>query len=413
MTSWQTELDRAIERVTPQMIEVRRHLHQSPEPSGAEHETSLYLYQMLSDQNLSVEMGPEGRGVTAQPLTAPDIGLLGLRADIDALRIHDQKQVAYRSRNDGLMHACGHDAHSATLLGCCLALAAMETAGTLPWPVPWRAIFQPAEETATGASEMIAAGAIEGVTAILAAHMDPSRAVGKIGLRTGVLTANCDSVRLTIAGRGGHAARPHESNDPIAAAAQLISTLYLFLPRATDSQDAVVLTIGQLIGGDNPNVIPESVELRGTLRTLDPRVRERTLEHIRQLARGIAEASSTQIELVVDASMGSVRNDTPLTHLLQAAATEVVGAKGVERIARPSMGSEDFAAYLHHVPGAMFRLGCASAQTGSSALHSPTFDIDEAALALGARIFARAAIQWSVPPDRQSTDIQRDRGAHI
>jgi metal-dependent amidase/aminoacylase/carboxypeptidase family protein len=173
------------------------------------------------------------------------------------------------------------------------------------------------------------------------------------------------------------------------------------------------LTIGQLIGGDNPNVIPECVELRGTLRTLDRTVRERTLNHIRQLARGIAEASGTSIELFVDASMDSVRNDSSLIELIDRAASDVVAADGIQRIARPSMGSEDFAAYLSHIPGAMMRLGCASPTVGGSALHTPTFDIDEAALAIGARIFVRAAILWAHPDGLQAQEAEQDLGAHI
>jgi amidohydrolase len=269
--------------------------------------------------------------------------------------------------------------------------------GRLPWPVTVRGIFQPSEETATGALEMIDHGALAGVEAILAAHVDPTRPVGRIAIRPGVLTANCDAMCLAISGQGGHAARPHESKDPIAAAAQLISTLYQFVPRATDSQDAVVVTIGQLIGGENPNVIPEHIELRGTLRTLDQRVRQATVEHVRQLARGISEVSGTKIEVSFESGVGSVENDPLLTRLIGDAAVEVVGEDNLEEILRPSMGSEDFAAYLGHVPGAMFRLGsgCPSGETTS--LHTSNFDIDERAIKIGARIFARAVVAWSSP----------------
>lgn len=293
------------------------------------------------------------------------------------------------------MHACGHDAHTAIVVGAALGLLDLQQAGQLPWPVPWRAIFQPAEETATGARAMIEHGALEGVGAILANHVDPTRRVGEIGVRPGIFTANCDDMRLVIHGRGGHAARPHESKDPIAAAAQLISTLYLFVPRATDSQEPVVITIGQLIGGDNPNAIPETVELRGTLRTLQRDVREKTIAHIRQLARGIGEASGTRIEVTFAVGLFSVVNDAALTAIVSEAARQVVGEEQVQVIPRPSMGSEDFAAYINHVPGSMFRLGCASAQVGHSGLHTPTFDVDEEALRIGAKVLARSAIQWA------------------
>jgi amidohydrolase len=243
---------------------------------------------------------------------------------------------------------------------------------------------------------MIDYGVLEGIEAILALHVDPTRAVGHVGLRSGTLTANCDAMRLTIHGRGGHAARPHETIDSIAIAAQLISSLYQFVPRATDSQDAVVVTIGQIAGGDNPNVIPEYVHLYGTLRTLDRTVRLRTVDHIRQLARGMAEASGSQIDVQIDPGVGSVRNDARLIEMLRSVASDVLGRDAVERIARPSMGSEDFAYYLDHVPGALARLGCSPAAAGSTPLHTPCFDIDEHALGYGAKILARAAVTWSL-----------------
>ncbi len=396
-TPWQAELDQAVDRRFEQVVTVRRHLHAHPEPSGEEQETSFYLYQLLVDEGLAVQMGPEGRGVTAEASNGAPAARFALRADLDALRIHDQKLVPYRSQVDGMNHACGHDAHAATVLGAVLAIHDLAERGVLAWPVPWRAIFQPSEETATGACEMIEAGALQGIETILALHMDPTREVGEIGVRRGVLTANCDAMRLVIQGRGGHAARPHESNDPIAAAAQLISTLYLFVPRATDSQEAVVVSIGQILGGDNPNVIPECVELRGTLRTLDREVRARTIDHIRQLARGIEEASGTRIKVHFDVGVGAIHSDPHLLQLVTQAASDVVGAEGVQAIPRPSMGSEDFASYLEHIPGVMFRLGCASDRVGNSGLHTPTFDVDDEALRVGAKILARTAIMWSAP----------------
>jgi amidohydrolase len=245
---------------------------------------------------------------------------------------------------------------------------------------------------------MIGAGALEGVAAIIALHVDPTRPAGKVAVRPGALTANCDAMQLVISGLGGHAARPHESKDPIAAAAQLISTLYQFVPRATDSHDAVVVTIGQIHGGENPNVIPESVELAGTLRTLDQRVREATIAHIRQLARGIGEVSGTSISVTFDVGVASVKNDPAITRQFCDAAIEVVGEENLEEILRPSMGSEDFAVYLDEVQGAMFRLGCGMA-SGGGPLHTPKFDVDERALAIGAKILARTAVRLAAPGD--------------
>lgn len=390
--TWKAQLDAIIGEQLPKVIALRRHLHSHPEPSGEELQTSLHLYQLLEKQDLEVRMGPDGCGVVADSEPGATDQRVAVRGDIDALRIQDEKDVAYRSTHAGIMHACGHDAHSSSVYGVVCALTVLIRQGHAPWPLSWRAIFQPAEETATGAAKMVEAGALEGVKLILGLHVDPTRRTGEIGMRAGAMTAHCDLLQLTVRGRGGHAARPHESKDPIAAAAQLINSLYQFVPRATDSHDAVVLTIGKVRGGRNPNVIPDTVELWGTMRTLDPQVRERTIEQIRQVARGVAEITGTQVEVAFHVSIPSVYNDAELTRMLWQEAEEVVGNDNVQLIARPSMGSEDFARYLEEVPGAMFRLGCARDLAASTPLHTPKFDIDEAALEIGIRILARTIV---------------------
>lgn len=393
---WRDALDSAIDQRFSQMRELRRHLHRHPEPSGHEEATTLHLYQMLIDESMTVRMGPEGRGAIVDLQHGPEQGpRIAIRGDIDALRIHDQKTVEYRSQCDGVMHACGHDAHTSLVFGATAALHDLAQQGDLPWPVRIRSLFQPAEETCQGAADMIQAGALENVDAILATHMDPTRPTGNIGLRAGILTANCDEVRFHIRGRGGHAARPHEAHDPIAAAAQLVNSLYLFIPRATNSQDAVVVTIGQIEGGENANVIPESVLMRGTIRTLSTQARDETIAHIRRLVAGVAATSETQIDFSMGQSAPSVRNAPELVELLRRCGRDVLGEAGVQDIDRPSMGSEDFAFYLDHRPGAMIRVGCSSSPQTSHPLHSPMFDIDEEAMRVGARILARAVVLWA------------------
>jgi amidohydrolase len=204
-------------------------------------------------------------------------------------------------------------------------------------------------------------------------------------------------MRITIHGRGSHAARPHESNDPIAAAAQLISTLYQFVPRATDSQDAVVVSFGQVHGGQNANVIPEQVVLEGTVRTLDRHVRERTLAHIRALAEGIERVTGTTLAVDFERGTPSVVNDSQLTELVKQTAGELLGPERVVSMHRPSMGSEDFAVYLDFVPGTMFRLGAAGNGKVWPGLHTPVFDVDERCIGVGAKILARTMIAWSRP----------------
>jgi len=399
--SWEAALEAEVDALSGKLIEMRRHLHAHPEVSGEEQETSQFLYDRLDRDGFQVRIGPHGCGVLVDPPAGFDIqaakGRVALRADIDALRIQDEKSVPYRSRHDGVMHACGHDVHTSVLYGALSALRRLAETQMLPWPINFRGIFQPAEETIAGAADMIEAGALEDVDSIFATHVDPSREVGRIGLREGVLTANSEAMRIRIIGRGGHAARPHEAIDPIAVAAQLINSIYLFVPRATDSQDAVVVTIGQLLGGDNPNVIPEQIELLGTLRSLRGRVRSQTMRHIEQLCHGVSEASGARIEVSFEKGTGSVKNDPRLIRLLRRAVEVVIDGESVDEIHRPSMGSEDFAAYLEHVPGAMIRLGATTPGTAPTPLHTPTFDVDERAIAIGAKLLAHAVVLWSEP----------------
>ena len=383
------------------MRAVRRHLHSHPEPSNEERATADYIRNRLEASGLSVRRVPDCHGLVADSPVDSPAKRSAIRADLDALRLHDLKKVDYRSQVEGVMHACGHDVHTAATLGAALALRRLEQEDALPWPVAWRAIFQPAEETAEGAAQMVAGGAADNLRSIFALHVDPARDVGRIGVRSGPLTASCDWLRITVTGRGGHGARPHESQDPIAAAAHLVSSIYSLLPRSVDSQEPVVVTIGRIEGGYSANVIPEQVELEGTLRALDESVRVETRERLRRLARGIAEAAEVTVDIEFSGRLDAVTNDAAAAAIIRRAAAATVGPAGVDEIPRPSMGGEDFSAYLLNTPGAMFRLGVRSGELGAAPLHSPQFDIDERALAIGAAILARCVV-LDQQPDRRS-----------
>ncbi len=398
MLTWTDKVDEAVDAIERDLIEVRRYLHQHPELSGHEIATTGYIAERLKDLGLTLRFGEGGRGLIVDPpgRGGKDSPIIAIRADIDALKIEDAKEVSYRSRVPNVMHACGHDGHTAVVLGALLALHRLQVEEALPCPVNWRAIFQPAEETNEGALEMIRAGALDGVRAILGLHMDPARPLGSIGLRSGPLTANCDGLDIAIQGKGGHAARPHESVDPIAAAAQMVSSLYLFIPRRVNAQEPVVVTIGQIQGGETPNAVPDRVLLRGTLRSLESGVRQQTKDHIRQLARGLAETSGTDIDVAFREGPPAVINDPDLIQLLRQASEGLLGDSAVLTISSPSMGGEDFAQYLFHAPGAMFRLGCGMPGSFESpGLHSPSFDLSERAITIGAKVLTRAVIQWS------------------
>ncbi len=390
--AWQRRLDAIVESLQGELCAVRRHLHSHPEPSNEERATAAYVRNRLEAAGLEVRGVPGCHGLIVDSPGAAGGERSAIRADMDALRLHDLKSADYRSQVDGVMHACGHDAHTTAALGAALVLRRLEKEDALPWPVAWRAIFQPAEETAEGALQMAAGGAADDLHAIFALHADPSREVGRIGIRNGPLTASCDWLRITVTGRGGHGARPHESQDPIAAAAHLVSSIYSLLPRSIDSQDPVVVTIGRIEGGYTANVIPEQVKLEGALRALSETVRAATRERLRRLARGIAEAADVAIDVEFPQRLDAVVNDARAADIIRRAAAATIGPEAVEEIPRPSMGGEDFAGYLRSAPGAMFRLGVRSGERGAAPLHSPHFDIDERALGVGAAILARCVI---------------------
>ena len=412
MTSWQSQLRNSIDRQFDGLVELRRHLHRYPELSGKENQTSFRVYQELGDRGFKVSLGPEGCGVIAD-LTPDDShrGIFGIRADLAALQIQDEKNVAYKSQCAGVMHACGHDAHTTIVLGALSAIAELHEDGSLPFTPSVRGVFQPAEEICVGAKQMIEVGALDGVEAMIATHVDPTRRLGKIGLREGIFTANCDEVRFKVKGRGGHAARPHQALDPISSAAQLIHSLYLQLPRSVDSLDSMVFTIGTINGGQNANVIPDHVSLKGTLRTLDRKVREQAIQQIERIADSVARGSQTEIEVTYGVSAYAVKNHPTLVNLLETSTTDVLGQSAIQRIAQPSMGSEDFAFFTSEVPAAMFRLGCTSEHAGGAGLHTSQFDIDEEAIRIGAHVMAHAAIVWM---ERQSSsDSASDPTAQV
>lgn len=407
ISGWEPALDQLVTALEPRLIETRRHLHAHPEPSCEERETSQFIQTQLQRAGIAARLGRDGLGVLADVNVgepAPDAPRIALRADLDALRMQDAKATSYASQRPGVCHACGHDAHSTVVLGAALTLAGLREinppiASTVPG-LRLRLIFQPAEETAEGGHWMVEQGAVDGVAAILGLHVDPERSLGQVGIRYGALTANCDEVEIIVEGLGGHAARPHQSRDPIVAAVQLASALYQFLPRATDARSASVFSIGKFAGGTLPNVIPHKVEILGTLRTLDPGIRQTLQDRIRAIVHSVQEASGTQIHLRFYESIDGVLNDQQITESLEAAARRVVGDAGVTLISLPSMGAEDFSAYLTRVPGAMIRLGIAPPGFTAPFLHAPDFDIDERALAIGVRVLLRAALLLTANPGR-------------
>ncbi len=397
---WISDLATYSDQFNSQWVAMRRHLHQHPELSDAEFMTTEYLSAALGKLGLPTHVPGEGRGVTADLISSPKIAegpRIAIRGDIDALPIDDTKSVDYRSECDGVMHACGHDVHATIVFGAMQILSAMNAEGRLPWPIAVRAILQPSEELATGARHMIHHHALRDITSILALHVDPTRSVGCIGLRAGKFTAACDSVHVEFAGKGGHGARPHLTNDPIDASTHWVQSAFRRLSRTVDPHQTVVFSIGQIKSGHSANVIPDSASLSGSLRSLDQEGRRVALETLEDVCESIRRETGCKVEMNLGYSAPAVENDSQVIDLLADAVTRTFSAGAIEWIDYPSMGSEDFSYYLEHIPGAMFRLGVAGDQVGHAPLHTSTFDVDERAIAVGCKLFAAAVIGFFDP----------------
>lgn len=388
------KLDQIIESLDGDIREVRRYLHANPEASEHEFKTTAYLAQWLRERGMSPKIVSSKRGLTVDSEEQGGDLRIALRADIDALRLQDEKTVIYRSTEANLMHACGHDAHTAMLLGAILALHKCKD--FFKQPITWRAIFQPAEESATGANEMIDFGVMEGVDAIIALHVDPSLKVGSIGVREGALTAICEEFDIHVSGQGGHGARPHQTIDPIGAAAQFVNTVYSTIPRMLDAQEPAVVSFGVFQAGINPNVIPENVQLRGTIRTVDHITSRFIKDKMMDIADGITKATGTKFKMHIPYMIESVTNNREVMRRCRKAAISIVGKENVRWISHPSMGGEDFSNYLADAPGCMLRLGVGLHGQPPRYLHSPQFDIDESALAIGTKVLTHATLNLAI-----------------
>jgi amidohydrolase len=383
-----------IGRVAPQLTVVRRQLHQHPELSGAEFGTTAYLARQLAAAKVPFRLGAGKKGIITDiaPAAAAGAPVIALRGDIDALPITEENRISWRSKNPGVMHACGHDAHSAILLGTTLAL---HGAGRLP--VGWRSIFQPAEEAGHGASQMVAQGALHGVDAIVAFHVDPNAAVGHVTITPGPQSAFCQDFVIEVRGRGGHGARPHNTIDPIAVAAHLVTLVYQAVPRQTDVRDPVVVTIGAFHGGQANNVIPDTVELLGTIRSFDAGISERARRTVERLCAGTARAFRAKITPVFTSLLRGVVNDPRVTEICTQAARGLLGRNRVIMERKPSLGAEDFADYLTAVPGCMMMLGVRSPGAKITPLHTSRLMLDERVLLIGVKLFTRILLEWPAP----------------
>ncbi|MGY6528365.1 MAG: M20 family metallopeptidase [Cyanobacterium sp.] len=386
-----SEIKKIATEITPRLIEIRRHFHAHPELSGREYQTAAYVAGVLSSCGLRVREGVGKTGVIGElEGKEKSRGYLAIRTDMDALPIHEMSQLEYASRNAGIMHACGHDLHTTVGLGTAMILSRLkdEMKGKV------RFLFQPAEEIAQGASMMVADGAMKGVDAIFGVHVFPSIPAQVIGVRYGALTSAMDDIEITIQGEAGHGARPHQAIDAIWIAAQVITTLQQAISRTQNPLDPLVLTIGQIKGGRAANIIADQVKMVGTVRSLNPQLRENLPQWIGNIVKGVCEMYGAKAEVNYKYCLPSVQNDHDLTKILEKSALEAFGEDKVISIPEPSLGAEDFAVYLEHAPGAMFRLGVGKEGQHNYPLHHPRFVLDESAIFTGVVMMAYAAYRY-------------------
>lgn len=368
----------------PQLVATRRHLHAHPELAFAEFETTAFLEQRLRAHGLTPRRLPTGTGLVCEVGSGEPTVVL--RADIDALPLADLKNVPYASNREGMCHACGHDVHTTVLLGVLIALSEL---GGFPGTV--RGVFQPAEETLPGgASEVVASGVLDGATRAFALHCDPSVPAGKVGLRTGAITAACDRLDVTLIGPGGHTARPQLTVDLVDALGRLITDLPALLSRQVDPRAGMSLVWGAVNAGVAANAIPQRGHLRGTVRILDRDTWKDAEDLLRSLVQRVAATTGADVEVDYVRGVPPVVNDPRSVALLRSAALQTVGTDGVV-LSPQSMGGEDFGWFADVMPIALARLGTHGGGPPLD-LHRGTFDVDERAIGVGVRLMARAAL---------------------
>lgn len=377
------------------LVGVRRYLHRHPEVGMDEHNTARFIRETLEGYGLNVHGPIAGTGLYVDIEGEGSGRAVGYRADIDALPTQDQKQVPYRSQTPNVAHLCGHDAHTAIAIG--VALVLHNNRDLLQGRA--RVFFQPNEEgLPSGAPLMIRGGILEGLDAVYAVHVDPTLEIGRYGLITGPATASSDRFEARIRQEAtGHSARPHEGVDTVWIASQLMNQFYQLSGRITDARDPSVLTVTMLEGSEAHNVIPEQASLGGTLRTVSPEDRETLRTYMQRTAERMEDLHNAHVELNFEDGSPPVINDAAAIANVRATIRNTFGEEAIHHISESSMGGEDFAHYLKHVPGAFIRVGTASGPETSYPLHHHRFDLDETPLAPTARLMARVLLNHLDP----------------
>ena len=388
----QAALEGAVKRRFPAAVKLRRHLHQHPELSFGEHRTAKTIAAELKALGCRVQSRVGRTGVVGTLTSGRGGRVVAVRSDMDALPVLEQTGLPFASRNPGVMHACGHDSHMASVTATAAVLAELRD----HWRGTIKFIFQPAEEEPPGgAVEMIADGVLTkpDVEMIFGLHVDPWIPTGRIGLKDGPMMAQVDDFDVEVVGKSGHGARPHLGHDAIYIASQVINALQSIASRRIDPLDSVVVTIGRITGGSARNVLAGAVTMNGTLRTLNAKTAKSARKMIQQIARTTGRAHGGDAKIRFYAGYPAVINSQAANDIYRSVIRESFGARAVVELKEPLMGGEDFAYYLQQVPGAMMRLGVRNSRAGSTyAWHHPRFTIDERAMAVGIQVLSGAVM---------------------
>lgn len=395
----QSRIRPEIQALQPQIIEWRRQLHQRPELGFREKLTAEFVSQKLTEWGIDHQTGIAQTGIVAtiegKANQSHDPKVLAIRADMDALPIQEENEVPYRSQHDGLMHACGHDGHTAIALGiaCYLAQHRDRFSGTV------KMIFQPAEEGPGGAKPMIEAGVLQNpsVDAIIGLHLWNNLPLGTVGVRSGALMAAVETFHCTIQGKGGHGAIPHQTVDSIVVSAQIVNALQTIVARNVNPIDSAVVTVGQLHAGTALNIIADTARMSGTVRYFNPALAGFFAQRIEQIIAGICQSHGASYTFEYQSLYPPVINDDAIADLVRSVAENVVET-GVGIVPEcQTMGGEDMSFFLQEVPGCYFFLGSANLNKGLAyPHHHPRFDFDETALGMGVEIFARCVEKFCV-----------------
>jgi amidohydrolase len=376
------------------MVEVRRDIHQHPELAFEETRTSNLVAEWLDEMSFEVRRKVAGTGVVGLLRGPVNARTVAFRADMDALPIIENTGVPYSSLSPGKAHSCGHDGHTAILMGTAKMLAELRD----QLKVNVKFIFQPAEEGGAGGEMMCREGVLADppVEAIFALHSWPDLKVGQIGVKQGAFTSNSDSFEIIIYGKGGHAAHPHKTIDPIVMAAEIVSAFQTIVSRRISPFSPAVVTVGKLQGGTAPNVIPNSVAMQGTIRTLDEETRGKVIDSMRKIVESMAAMYSAPVPKVeFIKGYPATINDDRLADMILDVGRSALGEQNTLILPEASMGAEDFSFYLQNVPGAMFRLGTSSEGRPAPPIHSSQFDFNDDAIRTGMLMMACLAFEFS------------------